>query len=442
MTRGLAADQGESDLRPGGGLHYAWVMAGMTFLALLSASGVRSSFGVFIKPMEREFGWDRATLSLAASLSLFLFGAVGPLMGRVVDRFGPRPVLSLGVLLVGLAAVGSGLVQQLWQLYLITGILMAVGTGAAATVTASAVAARWFVKRRALVMGIASAGMSAGQLIVLPFAMSLTLNYGWRQAWIILGVVLAVLVFPVLLGVLRNDPEDTGRLPYGADPSAAVRAAAAASAAAERPCSVGEAARTQPFRMLVLGFFICGYTSGGLPATHLVPFIMERGFSPMTAANAVALMGAMNVVGTLLSGWICDRYGRKKPLASYYFFRGLALLFLLVLWDTPSLYFCMVILGLNYIATVPPTSTLIADLYGRRSAGTLFGWVFLSHQVGAALGAFLGGYLHDLTGNYTLAFFSGGILAVVAAGLSLAIREGRPAVPRTLPSAAAAPATY
>ena len=202
---------------------------------------------------------------------------------------------------------------------------------------------------------------------------------------------------------------------------------------ADRRVSVTEAAQVPAFWLLVATFFVCGYTSSGLVLTHLIPHSMEHGFSEMAAAQALGVMGAMNILGTVASGWICDRFGRKGPLAFYYFFRGLSLLFLLYVWNVPSLQLFAAIFGLNYISTVPPTTTLTANIFGRYSVGELSGWIFFSHQVGAALGAALGGWIFDWTGSYAWGFVSASVLAILAAGLSLMIKE-EPMSPRARPA--------
>ena len=178
------------------------------------------------------------------------------------------------------------------------------------------------------------------------------------------------------------------------------------------------------FWLLAATFFVCGYTSNGLVLTHLVPHAAEHGFSEMHAAQAaLGVMGAMNIVGTVASGFICDRFGRKGPLAFYYGVRGLSLLFLLYVWNVPSLHIFAAIFGLNYISTVPPTTTLTANIFGRYSVGSLSGWIFFAHQVGAALGAAVGGWVFQSTGSYSWAFISAALLAFLAVPMALAIRE-------------------
>ena len=403
-------------------LHPAWIVLGALTLCLLASTGIRAVFGVYIKPMEAEFGWSRGALSMAAALSLLLLGAVGPLFGRLADRWGPRRVIVMALILLGLGSIASSFVTKLWHIFLTAGVLMAVGAGGAAMSTGSTVVARWFERRRGIAMGFAAGGMSAGQLIVIPLATMLTLTYGWRSSFLWLGVGLLVLVVPIGAWLIRNTPEERGLRPLGA---AGPVQSAAQIAAAQQAGRVGvaEAAQTLPFWLLLATFFVCGYTSNGMILTHFMPHAMDHNFTAMQASAALGVMGGMNIIGTVASGWICDKFGRRGPLATYYFLRGLSLLFLLYVWDVQSLHLWAAIFGLNYISTVPPTTTLTANIYGRFSVGELSGWIFFGHQVGAALGAALAGWIFEWTGSYSGAFVSAAIMAFVAAGLAMLIRE-------------------
>lgn len=424
--------------RGAGRVHYAWVVLGATAVVLLAATGVRSAFGVFIKPMEAEFGWTRSALSGVAAVSLLVLGAVGPLVGRIADRWGPRQVVIASVIILAGGSIASSAIQSLGQLYATIGILMAVGAGGVAMSTGASVIARWFEARRGLVLGIVGAAMSAGQLIVIPLATALTLWLSWRTSFLVFGAAVLVFVLPVALAFLRNAPEERGLRPYGATNATAAGHAVAAQGSGR--VSIGDAARFPQFWLLMATFFVCGYTSSGLVLTHFMPHALEHSFSEWEASAALGVMGAMNIVGTISSGWLCDRFGRRGPLATYYFIRGLSLLYLLYVHDVPSLTLWAAIFGLNWISTVPPTTTLTANIFGRFSVGELSGWIFLSHQVGAALGAALAGWLYEWTGNYNAAFISAAFLAFAATGMALAIREERVAV-RSAPATAPAPVT-
>jgi MFS family permease len=419
-------------------LHPAWVILGALTVCMMAASGLRSVFGVYIKPMEAEFGWSRGALSGVAAVSLLLFGAVSPWVGRLADGWGSRRVIVVSLLLLGLGSIGSAFVHELWHIYLTVGILMALGSGGVAMTTGATVVSRWFEARRGLAIGVAAGGMSAGQLIVIPLATGFTLWFGWRSSFLWLGVGLLALVLPIGAWLIRNSPEDRGVGPYGARGPLPTAAQTATIQQGGR-VSVTEAAQWPQFWLLMATFFVCGYTTGGMILTHFVPHTLEHNFTPMQASSALGVMGALNIVGTVASGWICDRFGRRGPLATYYFVRGLSLLFLPYVWDVPSLHLWAALFGLNYISTVPPTTTLTANIFGRYSLGELSGWIFFSHQVGAALGAALAGWIFEWTGSYAGAFVSAAVLAVIAAGLALLIRE-EPVSARPTPVPATAPA--
>jgi MFS family permease len=401
-------------------IHHGWVVLGAVTVVLLAAAGIRASFGVFIKPLEAEFGWDRTSLSLVASLSLFLYGAAGPVVGRLADRWGPRGVLAGAAVLLAVGALGTATVATLWQLYLTAGIVTALGAGAAAMSVGAAVAARWFDARRGLVLGVLGGGLAAGQLLVVPLAMALTVSWGWRMTFTAIGLGFIAVILPIAAIFIRNDPREMGLAPYGA--TAGARPKTTEEIAAERT-GFFEAATTVPFWLLAGSFWVCGYTTTGLVLTHLIPHATEHGFHAAEAAQALGIMGALNVVGTVGSGWICDRFGQKAPLAGYYFVRGLSLLFLPYVGTVPGLFAFAAIYGLNYISTVPATTALTAKIYGRYSVGELSGWIFFSHQVGAAFGSAMGGYLYDLLGDYTVAFHSAAGTAFAATAMVLAIRE-------------------
>ena len=416
------------------GLYFGWIVLAAVVFVMLAASGVRAMFGVFIKPIETDLGWSRQQLSGAAALSLFVVGAVGPTVGWLADSWGPRRVMLLSTATLGLATVLSGFMGHLWQMYLYAGVLMAAGAGGLGIAMASTVAARWFVARRGLILGILGGAMSAGQMLIVPLAMLLIRHYGWRSSFLWLGIGILVCALPVIMWLVRDDPADKGLKPYGAGTSSGP---AFASTLDTRRVSVGEAMQVPAFWLLAATFFVCGYTANGLVLIHFVPHAAEHGFSEMHAAQALGLMGAMNIVGTIASGWICDRFGRKVPLAIYYGLRGVSLIFLLYVWNVPSLHIFAAIFGLNYISTVPPTATLTANIFGRLSVGALSGWIFFSHQVGSALGAAMGGWIFQATGSYSWAFASAALLAFLAVPMALAIKE----VPVTrTPSPTPAPA--
>ncbi|HLH23768.1 MAG TPA: MFS transporter [Chloroflexota bacterium] len=414
------------------GVHYGWVVVAATFVAVAAAAGIRGSFGVYVKPLEDAFGWDRAIISGVAALSLLCYGVAQPIIGRLIDRHGPRAVLASSLLALGIGVLATASIQQLWQLYLAYGILVSLAAGGPSMATISAVAARWFETRRGLVVGLTISGVSAGQLVLIPLAMWLTLNFGWRAGYAALGAIVCLVALPVVWLFVRNDPASTGSLPFGA--RADKPGAAASGVAAARAVGVLGAVRTLPFWLLTGSYFVCGYSTSGLVDTHVVAYAIEHGVPNMAAASALGLMGAVNTLGAIAAGYVADRYGRRKPLAITYFVRGLALLWLLTVNDAAALHVFAVIFGLTYIATVPPTTALTADIFGRKAVASIFGWIFLGHQIGAATGSLVGGVVYEATGSYAPAFLSGAILCFAASAMVLAIRAaGRPAV--ALPAA-------
>jgi MFS family permease len=415
--------------------HPAWVVLTAVTVCMLAATGVRAVFGIYIKPMEAEMGWTRSGLSGAAAVSLLLLGAVGPWAGRIADRWGARRLIIGSLILLGVGTVAMGLSTSLWQIYVTAGVLMAVGAGGLGMATGSVIAMRWFDGKRGMAIGFAAGGMSAGQLLIIPLATLLTTTHSWRVSTVWLGVGLFVLILPVALFLVWNDPTDRGVRPYGATGAAPTAAQSAATRSAGR-VSVLEAARAPQFWLLLATFFVCGYTTGGLVMTHFMPHALEHNFTSFQASTALGIMGMMNVVGTIGSGWLCDRLGRRGPLAIYYFLRGVSLIFLLYVWNVPSLHVWAAIFGLNFISTVPPTTALTANIFGRYSVGELSGWIFFSHQVGAAIAAALAGWIYEWYGSYGPAFVSAGVLAFLAAILTLLIRE-RSVVRRPVPEAAA-----
>lgn len=410
-------------------LHYAWVMVAVTFGVLLVGAGIRAAPGALVLPFEGEFGWDRGSISLAAAVSLVTFGLGAPLGGSLIGRFGVRRVMLGGLALVVLGVAPMLFMRDLWHLHVLWGIVAGIGTGAIAQVLGAAIATIWFRRYRGVVLGLFGAATSAGQLVFVPAIVALTVSFGWRSAIVLMAAAAAILLVPVAI-LIRDRPADVGELAYG-ESSEVGDGASTTEGAHGTP--LREAVRSRDWRLLAASFFVCGYTSTGLIGVHFIPYAVERGFGEVTAAGALGVIGMMNVVGTVASGWLTDRYDNRLLLAAYYGFRALSLLVLPWITDVPALLVFAVVFGLDYIATVPPTANLTARIYGRASVGTLFGWIFFSHMLGAAMAAWLGGVVRDVLGDYTLAFLSAGALGLVAVGLSLGIgrpwRTGRVAQP-------------
>ena len=404
-------------------LHYAWIVVLVTFLSLLAAQAVRAAPGVIITSLESEFGWTRTAISFAVSLSILTFGLGGPLGGTLIDRFGPRRVMLVGEVLIAAGLIALLFVRDLWQMFVVWGLLIGVGTGAVGGVLGAAVAHRWFRTHRGVIIGLFGGATSAGQLVFVPAMAALTVDAGWRWAIALVMGAVAIMIVPIAL-LMRDRPDDVGAQPLGE--AAVVTADVRAEDLRSTP--LRQAMRTRDFWLLAGSFFVCGYTSNGLVGTHLIPHAIDHGFTEVTAASAVALLGSMNIVGTLASGWLTDRFDNRRLLAAYYGFRAMSLFALPVIYDVKWLLLFAFVYGVDWIATVPPTANLVATIYGRASLGTIYGWIFFSHMVGAAIAAFAGGFFRDLLGDYHLMFISAGILGFVA--VSLALRISTPAVTR------------
>lgn len=407
----------------------AVIVIGAAALALLFSAGLRSMFGVLIDPLEREFGVGRETLGTIAALGLFLYGAIGPLTGRLADRWSPRWILTLGLALLGLSTFAASRAHGIAAIWLTLGIASALGSGAVGMPAGTALISRWVAAtRRGMAVGVLGAGMSAGQILVIPLAMYLTVHFGWRFATAALGLVALVAMLPLVAAFVRDGGEQ------------GTRSLQHSKGGGLAGLSTLAAIKQPPFWLLAGAFFVCGYTSTGLVLTHFIPDCIDRGFSPEIAAGALAVMGGMNVAGTLGAGWVCDRFGRTVPLALFYLFRGMTLIALIFVHEPIGLFLFAAAFGLNYIATVPPTSSLITRIFGARSAGELYGWVFVSHQVGAALGAWAGGVVYQTFRSYTLAYESAALLALCAAVMAFAIRD-EPRYAQAPASMTPAPAT-
>jgi MFS family permease len=414
------------------GIFYGWIVVAIVFCAGLTSAGVRSAAAIFIVPLEDEFGWNRAAIAAAVSINLLLFGIAAPISGRLIDVYGPRLVM-MGAIAVWATGVAlTPFMTDVWQLYVFWGILVGMGTGAGGSVIAATVSARWFVARRGLVVGLLGTATSTGQLIFIPILMSIVVTWGWRSgSLLLLGA--AALVITLIVLFMRNDPHDVGQEPYGAGTITPSQAAQE-----ERPpIAIRDAMRAPEFWLLAGAFFTCGGSSNGLIGTHLIPHSIDHGIPAVTAATTVAVMGGLNVVGTVASGWLTDRYDPRKLLALYYAGRGLSLFVLPFVTDFTGLMIFAIGFGLDWFATVPPTVALTTRRFGRRSVGTIYGWTFCAHQVGAASMALLAGGMRVAFGDYSLAFVAGGILAMLGAGMAYLVRvEQEKPTPVTTPAAA------
>ncbi|MEW1810055.1 MFS transporter [Pseudarthrobacter phenanthrenivorans] len=414
-------------------LHPAWIVAAVAFLALVGAAGFRAAPGVLMVPLQQEFGWSTTVLSAAVSINLVLFGLTAPFAAALMERFGIRAVTATALVLIGMGSALTVLVNQSWQILLTWGLLIGLGTGSMALVFAATIANTWFSRSRGLVIGILTAGSAAGQLVFLPFIAILAQDPGWRQASLLIAAG-ALAVVPLVLKFLKNSPADAGVLPYGAAPAEGGAVEQPAATAGDRPNAavralqvLRRASRVRTFWALAAGFAICGATTNGLIGTHFIPSAHDHGMPETTAAGLLAVVGIFDIVGTIASGWLTDRFNPRVLLAVYYQFRGIGLLVLPLLLNAevqPSMIVFVVIYGLDWVATVPPTAAICRETFGA-DGSVVFGWVFAAHQLGAAAAAIAAGALRDATGHYTYAWFGAAAMCTIAAVISATIRRNR-----------------
>jgi sugar phosphate permease len=406
-------------------VHYAWVIASVTFVILLVTAGIRATPGVLMVALETEFGWSRAAVSSAVAINIALFGIIGPFAASVMDRWGVRRVILMAVALLSLSVASSTRMQSQWELTLLWGVLVGTGSGVTSLVLAAIIANRWFDQRRGLVLGVLSAANATGQLIFLPALASLVQSSGWRPAALLVSGAAAV-VFVIVLIFMRDRPEDLGLLPYGRPAGTVIpqhRALAPLPALAM-------ASRTRAFWLLAGTFFICGASTNGLIGTHLIAACHDYGIHEVQSAQLLAMMGIFDIVGTTASGWLTDRYSSRHLLFGYYTLRGVSLLFLPLTLSqgASSLVVFGVFYGLDWIATVPPTVRLTSEAFGRENTGVIYGWIGASHQLGASAAAFGAGAIRTILGDYQFAFWAAGVLCVLAGASFLTIgRSLRPA---------------
>ncbi|MEV6066036.1 MFS transporter [Nocardia sp. NPDC052001] len=411
-----------------GRLHPAWIVAAVGFVALVGAAAFRSVPGVLMEPLHEEFGWSHGTIGAAVSVNVLLYGLISPFAAALMDRFGIRRVVAGALLLI---ATGAGLtvfMTQPWQLMATWGLLVGVGVGSMSMPFVATITGRWFVRQRGLVTGVLTAAGAAGQLVFLPLIARLAGDYGWRTPSLVVAGT-ALVVVPLVLLFIRDYPSDIGRTAYGAEPGSMVGVRTQAPGGAGRALTVlFSVARKPVFWLLAGGFAICGASTNGLIGTHFVSAAHDHGMPATTAAGLLALVGVFDVAGTIASGWFTDRVDSRYLLVGYYSLRGLSLLVLPLLFGPdvqPSMWAFIIFYGLDWIATVPPTVALCRQHFGD-DGPVAFGWVFASHQIGAAIAAFGAGVIRDVQGSYTMAWFIAGGLCGLAALMSASIRRRKP----------------
>jgi len=411
-------------------VHYSWIILAVTFLSIIVAGIIRSSSGIFINPFELEFGWSRPAISFAFAVSLFLYGFSGPFMAAFVEVFGLKRMMLYSMLTLSTGLALTFVMQSQWQLILIWGVMIGVGSGLFLTVLSTQIANRWFVKHRGLAVGILTASTATGQLILLPVLATIIDQYSWRYATGLI-FILSLLILLLILLFMKDFPQDKGLLPYGQEGN---------DQSAEQPIlrqnpfklalgTLMEGLRLKEFWLLAGSFFICGLSTSGLIGTHFISYCIGFGIPVVTAAAMLSFMGVFDLVGTTLSGWLSDRIDNRWLLFWYYVLRGISLLFLPFALAQGS-YLWLVIFsifyGLDWIATVPPTIGLARREFGLKKSILMYGWIMAAHQVGAGVAAFGGGVIFKVFGSYQWAFILAGSMCVLASSFVIMLKKHQP----------------
>lgn len=395
----------------------ALAIALVTFLILIASAAFRSSYGVMIVPLETEFGWDRAVTSIAVAVNLVFYGITAPFAAALMERFGIKRIAVAAMLLMALGTGLTTVMTQSWQLSILWGVLVGLGNGATALVFGALITSRWFVTQRGLVLGVLGTAWATGQLAFMPLLTNLVETSGWRYAsWLFAAMSLAII--PLIVFVFAERPSALGMRPFGApadyvDPPAPKQAASALG-------TLAFASKTLPFWILAGTFFICGWTTNGIISTHFIPAAHDHAMPATVAAGLLAIVGLADIIGTLGSGWLSDRVDPRILLVVYYGLRGLAFLALPTMLGpeiNPPLIVVMVFFGLDWVATVPPTVILCQRIYGPELGSVVFGWVFAAHMIGAAASSAITGVMRSMTGDYSIAWFLAGALALAAAAV-------------------------
>ena len=391
----------------------------------LTSTGIRHAVGPFLKPMVADLELDRASFSLVIALSLFLYGAFMPLAGMALDRFSVRAVSSAGTILLVASLVLTGMVRNFWEFAFVYGVMVPLGLAGTGPVIASGVVARWFSKRRGTALSLLGSASMTGMSVFVPIITWLILTTGWRSTYMLIAMAVLVLMLPLSLWVVRDSPESMGLAADGATP-----VFGAGSAPIER-VSGATAIGTLAFWQLAGSFFTCGF-SMSLLSSHGVPMLTDHGYTPMFASWAFAVLGGSSIGFTVMLGALSDRLGRRPVLAGIYAGRVLIFAGFFLIRDNPVAILMVAALGgITMAGTGSMTSALTADIYGRFSVSSVFGWIFLVHQIGSAIGAWLAGTLFETTGGYGAAFALACVFLCVAALVALRIDTGARRIWRT-----------
>ena len=409
-----------------GRLDYSSIVLATGFAVLFFNSGTRYAFGLMLKPMTDDLGWSRSELSLALAAFMLVSALAMPFAGRLVDRYSIRLVLAVGGLIAALGIVLTGQVQSHWQLFVVYGLVYAVGHAATSIPTVGVMISRWFVRRRGFANSVAVSGNAVGQLVIITVLASLLGSLGWRTSYAVLGAANLFIVVPLVLAAARSRPPASCCGPAsdletagGADTGDSAHVPSAPAA----PLHTILASRE--LWLLIVIYGVCGFQDFFV-ATHVVAFAIDQGVGPLLAGNILALMGVLGLIGVLTSGYLSDAFGVTRPVMLCFMVRLPIFAFILFVQETPAIAAFALAYGFTFLITAPLTVVFAGNLFGPSRLGAVSGLINAVHQVAGGLGAFVGAVIFDRSDSYDGAFALMAALAVIAIAATLSLQCGKP----------------
>lgn len=401
-----------------GNWYFGWNIVAVTALLTLLTVGLRMGIGPLFLPMTEDLGFSRSLLSGIVAIGMFCYGLAMPLAGHLVHRHGTRYVLLLGTAIVAVSTVWTVLATSALSFLLAFGVALSIGLALTSPVAVTPMLSHWFVRRRGMALFFLSTGSMAGIAIVTPALSFAVEAFGWRATLLGFALAFAAFTVPAALLIIRDDPPPHADAVPGTAAATTAAAPATTIAATAVPLRVADALNTTPFWKIVLGLFACGY-SMNLLGTHGVPMLMDHGFDAMTSSYGIGMIGLVAIFSTLVLGRYSDVLPRKNLLAAIYGIRGLGFFALLLVGAHWELYLAAGIGGIVWAGSIALSSAILADVYGVRLVGVLYGWAYLGHQVGGTISSWLGGWGYETFGTHWIAFGSAGALLLIAAAVSL-----------------------
>ena len=420
MSKDRSGLDGSSEKR---GIYYGWYVIAALFFATFLAVGSRQGFGVFVNTWEQDWGVSTATVSIAASVGWLVNGISQPFIGRLTDVYGGRRVVVISLIIMSVATIAVSYVTNIYGLIALYGFVISFASGGISPAATGVIVARWFEKKRGMAMAVLIAGGSVGGLIVVPFLSYVLIEFSWQTAYLLVGGLALALGVPMLLIVVRSNPSDMGLEIDGEVPAGTAEAGIVVRPVGPKFVEKWrDSLSSKPIWQLSIGYFVCGITTASI-SVHFVRWAISEDISTGTAALAFGVLSGINACGVLVIGLLSDRWQRKNLLGAVYLIRGVAFVSLIVLPGPSAIWAFAVIGGMSWLATVPLTASLTADVYGVRNLGTLFGFANMAHQLGGAAAVILFGWAFTAWGSYDVPFAIGALTLVAAGVVSFSIRE-------------------